>query len=1465
MNKKLLVLMLEGVLCATPSWADAPQQPVRMGSDCNQEKQEDRDACVRELGKRIDSGKSLGAQAAGMNAEREIGTETFSLSDVPAPLALPTPAPEVKAAEIPVPVVTPVASAPSPVMVSPAAPAPAPRTELVQVQKEVRETVGDQMAEPLFTSGGSDLTPRMVVRLTELAEKLKGREKLSLAVIGHTDPQRLSVRAAARYKDNYGLGMARARAAAEFLQTVLNLPADAVKIDSKGPDLPVAANESLDGMAQNRRIEIVASYELVKQVVEKVEVVVTPPPPPPPAPVVEAPKVVVVEPPAPPPPPKKLTSCEEVHASRLRSEGAPFRISIDGVPQDDAGVIDPDVQRCTDVALESSNLQIRYDPMNQTPVLNAHVWPNAVARDVKAEFVGWSNYAYFIERAELRLFAPGDSIQGAPLAALPVKLGEPVAWSPAGMKHDHVNYVLRVYGKDGKFDETRPKRLDLVDKARPLEDVDKRERELLVGYGENSLSIHNIPVRGGAVTANGEGVLSGEVVTFLGQPVPLDRNGRFAARQILPTGPHVVEVAVHNDKGVKSSYSRNLSIASEDWFYLALADITLGRNYTSNASNAQLVRADSTDHFDNQIYVDGRAAFYLKGKVKGEWLLTASADTREQPLEDLFTNFSSKDPRYLLRRLDPNVYYPVYGDDSTTLEDAPTQGKFFVRLEKGESQVMWGSFQTSITGSELTNFSRSLYGARARLVSDDTTSFGERKGRIEVFAADPGTLQSREEFRGTGGSLYYLRNQDITSGSERVWVEVRDKDSGLVLNTRTLVPTQDYEVNSIQGRITLREALSSTADSGSLVSTGGLTGHPVFLVATYEYAPGVTAPEDMLYGGRVSGWVNDHIQLGASGIRQTNSNQPQNLRGVDATFRYKPGTYMKVEAAHSSGTGTGALASGDGGFNFSTMTAGGASADARRVEVAANLADLQAGAKGNTTFYWQEREAGFSGPGQVSGEGITQYGLAFNAPVSASSEAKIKMDYKESASQDSTTSEASLVHAFNPNWKGGFGFRGESVTTRANNASAVLSQTGSRLDLVGRMDYTPDAAEKADWNAYAFVQSTAKQSGGLAENDRIGVGGQKRINDRFKVGGELSSGDGGAGAKLSGDWQMDDRTSVYTTYTFASDRTDQGFSGRNGLLTAGARSRYTDTVSVFAEERLQHGSGGSGLIHSFGLDLAPNDRWSHAIKMEMGDLANATTGDTKRRAVGYSVGYNQDKTKYAGAIEYRRDTSSTLTTAATTTESWLIKNNLGYQISPDWRFLGRLNFAIANGGNASFTGDYTEVVAGYAWRPVAHDRWNGLFKYSYLYNVPTAAQGTAANPLSSGLSANEYSQRSHVLSADVIHDIRPWVSVGGKLGVRYGEMKDNALGTDWVGSNTWLGVVRADWHWVHEWDVLTELRYLGASAARDSQAGALLAVYKHLGKHFKVGVGYNFTDFSDDLTNMSFKSNGWFLNFIGKM
>jgi hypothetical protein len=51
----------------------------------------------------------------------------------------------------------------------------------------------------------------------------------------------------------------------------------------------------------------------------------------------------------------------------------------------------------------------------------------------------------------------------------------------------------------------------------------------------------------------------------------------------------------------------------------------------------------------------------------------------------------------------------------------------------------------------------------------------------------------------------------------------------------------------------------------------------------------------------------------------------------------------------------------------------------------------------------------------------------------------------------------------------------------------------------------------------------------------------------------------------------------------------------------------------------------------------------------------------------------------------------------------------------------------------------------------------------------------------------------------------------------------------------------------------------------ERRSGALVTVYRYFGKNFKVGVGYNFTDFSDDLTDLSYDHHGLFFNLVGSL
>jgi long-subunit fatty acid transport protein len=149
-----------------------------------------------------------------------------------------------------------------------------------------------------------------------------------------------------------------------------------------------------------------------------------------------------------------------------------------------------------------------------------------------------------------------------------------------------------------------------------------------------------------------------------------------------------------------------------------------------------------------------------------------------------------------------------------------------------------------------------------------------------------------------------------------------------------------------------------------------------------------------------------------------------------------------------------------------------------------------------------------------------------------------------------------------------------------------------------------------------------------------------------------------------------------------------------------------------------------------------------------------------------------------------------------------------------------------------------------------------LFKYTYFENVPSPGQLTPTNIVA------DYSQRSHVLSVDGIYDLMPWLSVGAKYGLRVGELKMTKGDGEWFSSQADLIILRADFHLVREWDALVEARRLKVYEADDERMGFLVGVYRHINDNFKIGVGYNFTDFSDNLTDLSYSSYGWFINAI---
>lgn len=1281
-------------------------------------------------------------------------------------------------------------------------------------------------------------------RLNTILNEIKDKSKVRLRFIGYTNNERLDRRAALAYGDDIGLSTARARNVAESIKSTLGLSQEQIEFEGHGY---VQSNDVVNSgfiEADESRVEVQAVYDELASL-------------------------------------DNQDGLDITRLSREVSVANPYalnlmRITVDGQPIDDPGKSISDVERCVDVALEKANIQFKFDNLNLKPRLNVTAWPNSIRYqddpetdylEDRVHFRSYSNFPLFISRSEIRIFDQAQSVRDQPLAVIVMDLDGTAQWqanfADFSAPGRDLKYVLRVYDKDNHYDETSPQTLWVVDRV-PLEvQQANREKELMVGYGENRLEVENINLNGGTVKVYGTGIPGEHMVSVAGRSVPVADTGEFAVEEILPAGLHSVEVAVLDKSGNGQMYLRDLELEKNDWFYVGIADVTAAQSFVNGP--AKIVTNDSSGHYDNNLSLDGRLAFYTNGKFGNNWQLTASADTLEGPVGSLFSNFMQKSPDALFRRIDPDYYYPTYGDDSSAEESAPTLGKFYVKLKKDEHYGLWGNFKVNYTDNSLAHVDRTLYGANLHLQPSDVTSFGEKRFVLDGFAAQPGTVAGRDEYRGTGGSLYYLRHQDIMTGSERARIEIRDKASGMVVAVKNLTPVLDYTVDYLQGRVLLSSPLSPVASDNLLVVSDFSSGNEAYLVVRYEYSTGFEEINNLTAGGRTHYWLNDYVKLGVTSNKSAEAGNESALNATDITLRKNAETWVKLESSRSAGSNSTAFGSNDGGFNFTSTTStttlvgpSGGQYGASRIDTSLGFKEISAEANGNATFYRQFTEAGYSAPGLTTPSNVEQFGGAARTSLTDKTDVRLKVDKKsQDFALETTAIEANADYKYDQNWTFSSGLRNDNRTDH----SAVIPLTqvqGERTDLVARAGY--DSKEK--WSTYGYVQDTVKNTGNREKNGRIGSGGAYQVNEKFRVNGEVSNGDFGGAAKLGTEYLYSDKTTAYMNYALENERSDNGVKARKGNMTSGVKSHYSDTTSIYVEEKYTHGDVPTGMTHSTGVEYAPDDRWNFGAHIDNGSLRDNLTGaKMDRNALGATMGYGFEAVKIASAIEYGQDQmQSPIDLSYSQRSNWLTKNSLKYQFTPDWRFISKFNYSQSKSSLGEFyDGTYTEAVLGYGYRPVANDRVNTLMKYTYFYNVPSSGQVTVAN------TAAAFIQKSHIFSIDTIYDLTQNWSIGGKYAYKLGQVSQDKINPEFFNSRANLYIARLDWHFVHKWDMMFEGRLLSLPDAQDSRSGVLLGIYRHLDSYFKLGAGYNFTNFSDDLTDLSYNHHGVFINLIGKI
>jgi uncharacterized repeat protein (TIGR01451 family) len=658
-------------------------------------------------------------------------------------------------------------------------------------------------------------------------------------VTGHTDSIPISARGRRLYADNYELSKARARTMARYLRSVWNLPSGVFAIEGKGPDDPLATNDTVSGRTLNRRVEVNVITTTIQKRTEL-------------QPINDQNMTEIVI--------KGLRPGEGTHpGAGLIEMMKPQMVEND--PFDDMAWF------------ESANGKLEW------------VWPfegfspAVPVTKVAVKHKPGSRVVLMVNGEKVNpLSFEGTTSNDLKRSALSVWRGVRLT--------DGDNHLEAIqYGKNGRKLGSVERSVYLA--GRPVKAIFVPEQSKLIADGRTPPQIavkltdsKGKPARPGLVGQYS--VISPHRVweqVSGSQNDPQDPNsskGQFliggdgTARLFLqPTvrsGEAVLKVGV---RGKEEKIRVWLTAQRKEWILVGLAEGTVGYNTVSG--NLQSLEDSGSEE---DLYTDGRTAFFAKGKIKGEYLLTMQYDTAGP-------HGAAGDG--LHGTIDPDTYYTLYGDLTEQDYEAPTSKKLYLKIEKSQFYALFGDTSSGMTVTELSKYDRRFTGLRSQYQSQAFS--------YNLFASETEQGFVKDEIPGDGTSgLYRLSNGDVVVNSESVRIEVRDRfQSHVILSVQEMARHTDYNIDYDEGTLFFKSPIPQR-DSGF---------NPVYIVAQYETsdldATGIT------YGARGEVVVpGSQVTIGVSHIHEDRGDDEGNLLGLDVTAKLSERFTLTAETASTS-------------------------------------------------------------------------------------------------------------------------------------------------------------------------------------------------------------------------------------------------------------------------------------------------------------------------------------------------------------------------------------------------------------------------------------------------------------------------------------------------------------------------------------------------------------------------------------
>ena len=807
------------------------------------------------------------------------------------------------------------------------------------------------------------------------------------------------------------------------------------------------------------------------------------------------------------------------------------------------------------------------------------------------------------------------------------------------------------------------------------------------------------------------------------------KNGTLQFKLIAPYKPDPVTLKV-SVRGVAEKVVVRYVPDLREFVAVGLIE---GRLRSDKFDPGQITPARENDGFDNELKgftkdfgggktkFGARAAVYLKGKVKGEYLLTLAYDSDKDVRKKLFQN------------IDPNAFYPVYGDSSVRGVDAQSSGKLYVRIDDKLSYFLLGDYGTadSNPARKLSQYSRSLNGVRGR--------YEEGKVVANVFVAQQTFRQVTDEFpaRGVSGP-YSVSNANGVSGSEKIEIVTRDRFRPVnIIKVTPVSRNLDYEFEPFSGKILFRAPIPSFDDQLN----------PISIRIVYEVEQG--GQKFYAYGADVRLKLTESLTIGVAAAKDENPAAPYEVSGANISLKLSKNTELIAEVART----TSVVNTPGSGFNNNVSSnfngkSGEQKGNAGRIEIRHADDDLRYRA------YGLRSSADFNNPSSGVTGGKTELGATGSYKVND----KVRVTGEVLSSKDIIVGSLNEQGAVGIDLKAsdrltvGAGVRRvvqnaisltRSTATNCANLAGTTTvpgaiagyNTGYGISQSGNQSIDPATGLpiicNTAINAAApiapvgldrtaiFVRTSYKVTDSLTVDGELQnvsgteptslyrLGARWAATDRLNISAETQrslSDSGSSLYRLGADWRVADKTRLYSRYERATQYSSAyglGIGPVSDAFTLGIDTQYMQDGSLYSEYRLRDSASGKEVQRALGLRngwlLAEGLRLTTSVER----LAS-TSGNSS--AAGVGLEYTASPVwKSSGRIEWREDANST---------NWLYTLGVARKLDSDWTMLAREYANVVKPRTAAGSNKFqSRFQLGFAYRPVDNNKFDALGLY----------------------------------------------------------------------------------------------------------------------------------------------------------